>query len=614
MLSHIKLFFHVIVLILITFISVFTWLTEGVFAISPSFNRQEINDNHYHDTIFVNDGEVLAGEYYKNRVHELNLTDTNEFFDLFSATYFSDGNILDTTLWLDKAWNETLFENGSRYHTIAFGILVDVDNNKGTGFEYFPGTGFEYMVQLVANDKNWSKIIGEFTSSGRMRVLDIENQVKDPLDLYKTSIPLTLDLEILNYPSAYRIEFFVKDTFVDRQGKQISLTDTVGPVLIKSLSEDSNQLASHVPTSSDQEIRDPGQDRIQINLNNLSNMKLHQQQFPLDESVEIEGIKFSTERNVLSATLWLNEEVPLLPWLGSNASKLLYGILINADSNQKTGVDGVDYQLEIQWDNNTATWTKMLAEYSSDGHQKFLEIEENFKIDNLFDPYSSSDEYALLSLNLDTIALQDEYKVLFYAEVIYGKPSAYMTIDFSNWVDVPSSSYYISTSATPLSIRKGSETTIGLQLRTASGVVPDVINFIPSQNPSVLVTFNPMDENIRSYGSESLAPFSIRVNNNAQIGEYTIPIIANISEESVYPSKFLKLNYTDLSLPTLGYRTTSANLTVDVLESLSPSEQFKNFWDVYGDPISLVAGGFAAGFSALVFDRMNKKRKEKNYR
>ena len=315
----------------------------------------------------------------------------------------------------------------------------------------------------------------------------------------------------------------------------------------------------------------------------------------------------------MSATLWLNEEVPLLPWLGSNASILLYGVLINADSNQKTGVDGVDYQLEIQWDNNTGTWTKMLAEYSSNGHQKLLETEENFKEDNLFDPYSSSDKYALLSLDLDAISLQDEYEVLFYAEVIYGKPFSYMTLDFSNWVDIPSSSYYISTSANPFSIRKGSEAMIGLQLRTASGVVPNVTNFIPSQNPSVLVAFNPMNENVKSYGSETLAPFSIRVSNNAQIGEYTIPIVANISEESVYPSKFLKLNYTDLTLPTLGYRITSANLTVDVEESLSPSEHFKNFWEVYGDPISLVAGGFAAGFSALVFDRMNKKRKEKSH-
>ena len=245
--THIKLSFYVVLLILIIFVSVSNWLTESAFAISPSFDRQEIDDNHYHDTYFVHNGEVLIGEYYKNSVHDLNLTDAKESFDLFSATYFSDGNELDTTLWLDKGWDESLFENGSQSHTIAFGILVDVDNNRGTGFEYFPGTGFEYIVQIVVNNKNWSKIMGEFTSGGKTRILNIENQIKDPLDLYMASIPLTLDLDILNNPSSYSIEFFVKGTFIDWQGKQISLTDKVGPVHIKPSSGSSDQRASLIP-------------------------------------------------------------------------------------------------------------------------------------------------------------------------------------------------------------------------------------------------------------------------------------------------------------------------------------------------------------------------------
>lgn len=91
-----------------------------------------------------------------------------------------------------------------------------------------------------------------------------------------------------------------------------------------------------------------------------------------------------------------------------------------------------------------------------------------------------------------------------------------------------------------------------------------------------------------------MAPFDIKVSDKALIGEYTIPIIANISEKFVQPSRFLKLNYTDVLLPTLGYKIASANLTVKVLEPLSILEQFKNFWDVFGDPISLIGGAFAA--------------------
>jgi hypothetical protein len=39
---------------------------------------------------------------------------------------------------------------------------------------------------------------------------------------------------------------------------------------------------------------------------------------------------------------------------GSNVA-VIYGILIDADSNQETGKEGVDYHIEIQWTNETQT-------------------------------------------------------------------------------------------------------------------------------------------------------------------------------------------------------------------------------------------------------------------
>ncbi len=558
-------------------------------------------DSQYHDTILVNNDESYPR-------HSLSLNHTKELVDLHSATYFSDGNTLNSTLWLTKRW----IQNHSSDHTILFGILIDVDNNRSTGFNYLPNRGFEYVVQLNLNNGNWSKEVDEFTTAGRIRNLVYENYPKDPLESFGNSIPLSLDLSMLNYPTVYGLEFFVTDIFIDNQGRQISYTDTVGPVHVKSLSRELDQGTPLTSTSSSQEIEDPNQDGIQINLRNYSNIK-QGTEFPLDKSVDIESVRYLTDRKVLSATLWLGTEVPSTPWLNSDASILLYGILINADANEKTGVDGIDYQLEIQWNNDTETWTKFLTEYSSEGHQKVLEIDENFKEENLFDPMSSNDQYALLSLDLDTITLEDKYEVLSYAEVIYGKPYSHMTIDLTGWTGIQStSSYYISTSPNPLSLRKGTETMIGLQLRTTSGLIANVTEFSPSQNPNVVITFNPENRNISYYGSENLAPFDIKVSDKALIGEYTIPIIANISEKFVQPSRFLKLNYTDVLLPTLGYKIASANLTVKVLEPLSILEQFKNFWDVFGDPISLIGGAFAAGFSALVFDRMNKKRKGKS--
>jgi hypothetical protein len=55
--------------------------------------------------------------------------------------------------------------------------------------------------------------------------------------------------------------------------------------------------------------------------------------------------------------------------------------------------------------------------------------------------------------------------------------------------------------------------------------------------------------------------------------------------------------------------TTFSNLTVRLLPPLSFSEEFRDFWDVYGQAISLVGGGFAAGAAALFFNRLFKANK-----
>lgn len=52
---------------------------------------------------------------------------------------------------------------------------------------------------------------------------------------------------------------------------------------------------------------------------------------------------------------------------------------------------------------------------------------------------------------------------------------------------------------------------------------------------------------------------------------------------------------------------TTANMTIKVLEPLSLGEQFKQFWDIYGQPKSIVLGGFAGGATSLLFDRYKKK-------
>jgi hypothetical protein len=59
--------------------------------------------------------------------------------------------------------------------------------------------------------------------------------------------------------------------------------------------------------------------------------------------------------------------------------------------------------------------------------------------------------------------------------------------------------------------------------------------------------------------------------------------------------------------PVLGYVTSPTNLTITVIPPLNVNDRFKDFWSIYGQPISIIAGGFAGGFASLIFGRVTKR-------
>jgi hypothetical protein len=60
-----------------------------------------------------------------------------------------------------------------------------------------------------------------------------------------------------------------------------------------------------------------------------------------------------------------------------------------------------------------------------------------------------------------------------------------------------------------------------------------------------------------------------------------------------------------------GYIAPLTNLTIAVLQSATAQQQFKEFWDIYGQPINIFAGGFIGGATSLVFDKLKRKREGK---
>jgi hypothetical protein len=159
----------------------------------------------------------------------------------------------------------------------------------------------------------------------------------------------------------------------------------------------------------------------------------------------------------------------------------------------------------------------------------------------------------------------------------------------------------------PVVLRQGEQKIIGVQLKSNTGFIPEIINFIPEEHQSNIdVDFNPDKLNVSSFGVEP-APFRIAVSENAQIGQYTIPLVSNISTGSAFPLSvfFGQFNAT---ISTQGSRTVPTNLTISVIEPLSIQEQVKDFWITYGSLISVVAAGFAGAIATYVLDRLRKRR------
>lgn len=361
------------------------------------------------------------------------------------------------------------------------------------------------------------------------------------------------------------------------------------------------------PPFSHIEIKDVFHDGLEVNM--IKNIITKDNYLdPLDESTDIRSVDYSSNGMILNTTLWLSK--PIGPDLIEAADILIYGILIDADSNQATGKDGVEYQVELQWNNVSKTWARLFTQYSSDGFTRNIDLDPNYT-----EPFREGESnYVLVYADLIAMNFPTNYKVISYSEVIYDddyRSDDYysnIAMDFDSWTYVPSPVYTASVTPSDLELRQGDEKDIGLQLKSNLGSTPKVVNYIPYNYSGIEIIFDP-EELHKPYYDTSPAPFRLKVPSDAPVGEYTIPILANVSVESTFPSGFFGLS--GFNIPTQGYTTAVANFSTTILEESSIQEEFKDFWNTFGEPISLIAGGFVAGFTAIIFDRIKNRKKDK---
>lgn len=360
------------------------------------------------------------------------------------------------------------------------------------------------------------------------------------------------------------------------------------------------------PAFDPQAFSDQRNDWIQIFGNDSTNLK--------SDHGDLLEVDYLSDGKTLEATLWLDSDLENASIYDQPFKKISYGILIKiASYNINTGFGGADYNYYIESVNGK--WNEYLYQLSSTGSQVLLYSKTNYT--EFFGGPTIGPGYVKLNLNLSSIDNPREYGILFYATDSFKTNEV---SDFTDWVGIPPSAMTMVTSPKDIVVSQGEQQLVPANIfSTFSNNVTD-IGFNKGSNDGGS-EFNSSGLHV---SIERIQPplFKINVSPQTPIGFYTIPFTASIFIETIFESMESASNDNESGFknfqiqeskkyPTFGYVTNpSMNLTVTVTPPLSFDEQFKEFWSIYGQPISIIAGGFAGGFASLVFAKFRRVDKQ----
>jgi hypothetical protein len=216
-----------------------------VIASSPSFIRQVITDppddwfiideDKNSTTLTTPDGEKYPLKIAKN-ITECKREESNPHLpDIVAVTYFSNGKVLNSTLWHSSPFIEPPLNATARlsdsstdipWYKIRYGMTVSTPS-------IYDAPGSDYQVNLLwdLNTKTWTKTLDEMSPAGELRSLKIIPQYTEFFDKGKGYVDIPLELDALNSPSQYTVFFYISDIFI-KDGRLCRLLDISNRVYI----------------------------------------------------------------------------------------------------------------------------------------------------------------------------------------------------------------------------------------------------------------------------------------------------------------------------------------------------------------------------------------------
>jgi hypothetical protein len=278
-----------------------------------------------------------------------------------------------------------------------------------------------------------------------------------------------------------------------------------------------------------------------------------------------------------------------------------------------SGYNGANYNFYIEAVDGK--WSEYLYQLSSTGSSALIESKINYT-----EPFAGTTMgpgYVKLRLDLKSINYPTAYGLSFYTAESFKSNEVR---DFTGWIAIPPATVDISTHPENIVIRQGERRLIRAEVDT------------PFSNNVTNITFD-NDTDYSSNGlnvsTQRMHPplFEVEVSPQTPLGTYTIPFVASMLIATTYSTSPTATAATapvdtvtqvvdpefqvSKKYPTIGYITSQANLTIDVIAPLTFEETFMAFWDTYATHLAIVVSGMVGVLMTFFVEHLRSRREHK---